>query len=155
MRRVFARRAPVEQAAMFAAGALCSAAVLGAGGAYADPATALPSADELNKQVSVIFDGTASSAQRASYLEGGNAALPVANSIGGPIAEHRSMVSLQVENPTLEGDHVTAQLVMSVKGMGSQRRAMNWVERDGTWKLSNGSLCSLFDETSHDNRCPL
>jgi len=155
MRRVFADRGPVKYAALATAGALSVAVVLGTGGAHADPAAAVPSADDLAQQMSVIFDNTASGAQRASYLEGGDAALPVANSIGGPIAEHRSMVSLQVENPTREGDHVTSQLVMSVMGMGSQRRPLNWVERGGIWKLSNGSLCSLFNDTSHGARCPL
>lgn len=155
MRHVFGRRAPLQHAAVLTIDALSAAVFLGAGIAYADPAANGPSADELTKQVSVIFDNTAGSAQRASYLEGGDAALPVANSIGGPIGEHRSMVSLQVENPTREGDHVTSQLVMSVMGMGSQRRQMNWVERNGVWKLSSDSLCSLFNETSHGDRCPL
>ncbi|MBA0046692.1 hypothetical protein MLB1_10250 [Mycobacteroides sp. LB1] len=131
-----------------------AAAVLGAGDAHAEPA-ALPSPDQLTKQLSVIFDNNASSAQRTSYLEGGNAALPVANLIGGPIAEHRSMVSLQVENPTFAGDHLTSQLKMSVMGMGSQRRPLDWVERRGVWKLSNGSLCDIFNETARGNSCPL
>ncbi|SLC54208.1 Uncharacterised protein [Mycobacteroides abscessus subsp. bolletii] len=144
----------MKHVAIFLAAALSATAVLGTGDAHADPA-AMPSSDELTQQLSVIFDNTANSAQRASYLEGGNAALPVADSIGGPIAEHRSMVSLHVENPTLEGDHVTSQLVMSVMGIGSQSRPMNWLERGGMWKLSNGSLCRLFSETNRGTRCPL
>ncbi len=155
MRRVFADRGPMKYAALAIAGALSATVILGTGGAHADPAGAVPSADDLTRQVSVIFDNTASGTQRASYLEGGDAALPVANSIGGPIAEHRSMVSLEVEDPTREGDHVTSQLVMSVMGMGSQRRTLNWFERGSIWKLSNGSLCSLFNDTSRGARCPL
>ena len=148
-------RIPVRNIALTAAGSLFAAAVLGVGSAYGEPGAPVPSADQLNRQLTVIFDNNASGPQRASYLEGGDVALPVANSIAGPIAEHRSMVSMQIEHPALEGDHITSQLVMSVMGMGSQRRPMDWVERSGVWKLSNGSLCGLYNETNHGASCPL
>ncbi|WP_078309294.1 MULTISPECIES: hypothetical protein [unclassified Mycobacterium] len=138
-----------------AAGALTAGLALGAGNSYAEPAPALLSADQLTRRLAVIFDTNAGAAERAAYLEGGQAALPTADEIGGPIAQHRSMVSLRVENPALEGNHLTSQLVMSVIGMGSRRRTLDWVESGGAWKLSNGSLCALFDETAKGNGCTL
>jgi hypothetical protein len=135
--------------------AFAAAATLGPGVAQAEPASTLPSADQLTAQVSVIFDLNADRAQRASYLEAGDAALPVADTVAGPMAQHRSMVSMRVENPTLEGGHVNSQLVMSVMGIGAQRRPLDWIEQGGTWKLSTGSLCGIYTETSRTSNCPV
>ncbi|WP_246227248.1 hypothetical protein [Mycolicibacterium helvum] len=136
------------------AGAITGATVLGGAVAHAEP-PALPSAEQLTNQVSVIFDVNADRAQRASFLEAGDAALPVVDIVGGPIAQHRSMVSMRVENPTLDGDHLSSQLVMSVMGMGAQRRPLDWVEQDRTWKLSTASLCSVYTEISRTSSCPV
>lgn len=122
--------------------------------AQADPAPT-PSAEQLTNQISVIFDVNADRAQRASYLEAGYAALPVADTVARPMAQHRSMVSMRVENPTPDGDRLNSQLVMSVMGIGAQRRAADWIDQGGTWKLSTGSLCSIYTETSRTSTCPV
>jgi len=131
------------------------AATLGAGVARAEPVPAPPSADQLTSQVAVIFDLNADRAQRASYLEAGDAALPVADAVAGPMAQHRSMVSMRVENPMPAGARLNSQLVMSVMGIGAQRRPLDWIERGGTWKLTTGSLCSIYTETSRTSNCPV
>ncbi|MGU3651933.1 hypothetical protein [Mycolicibacterium sp. A43C] len=114
-----------------------------------------PSADQLTSQVDVIFDLNADRALRASYLEAGAAALPVADTVAGPMAQHRSMVSMRVENPTLDGTRLSAQLVMSVMGMGVQHRLLDWVDEGDTWKLSTGSLCNIYTETARTSDCPV
>lgn len=134
---------------------LTVAAMLGAGIAQGEPAPTPPSADQLTSQVSVIFDLNADRTQRASYLEAGDAALPVADVVAGPMAQHRAMVSMRVENPTLNNAHLNSQLVMSVMGIGAQRRPVDWIEQDGTWKLSTGSLCDIYTETSKTSNCPV
>lgn len=130
-------------------------ATLGAAVARAEPVPTAPSADQLTSQMAVIFDLNANRAQRASYLEAGDAALPVADIVARPMAQHRSMVSMRVENPTLDGTRLIAQLVMSVMGMGVQHRALAWVDEGGTWKLSTGSLCNIYAETSRTSDCPV
>ncbi len=133
---------------------LTTAAVLGgATAARAEPVA--PSADQLTTQVSAIFDLNADRAQRASYLQAGDAALPVADTVAGPMGQHRSMVSMRVENPTLDGEHVNSQLVMSVMGIGAQSRPLTWIEQGGTWKLSTRSLCDIYTETSRTSKCPV
>ncbi|WP_264065900.1 hypothetical protein [Mycolicibacterium komossense] len=136
-------------------GALTVAVLLAGTPARAEPSTTVPSPDQLTDQISVIFDINADKAYRASFLEAGDAALPVADAVGGPMAQHRSMVSMRIENPTLNGDQLDTQLVMSVMGIGAQRREMDWIEKGGTWKLSTRSLCSIYLETSRTSSCPL
>lgn len=135
--------------------ALTVAATIGAGVAQAEPVPTPPSADQLTAQVAVIFDLNGDRAQRASYLEAGDAALPVADVVAGPMAQHRSMVSMRVENPTPDGARLNSQLVMSVMGIGAQRRPLDWIEQGGAWKLTTGSLCSIYTETSRTPDCPV
>lgn len=136
--------------------ALTMAATLGASGvAQAEPAPGPPSADQLTNQISVIFDLNDDRGRRASYLEAGAVALPVADTIAGPMAQHSSMISLHVENPTLTGSQVNSQLVMAVMGIGAQRRPLDWIAQDGTWKLTTSSLCAIYEETSRTNNCPV
>ncbi|ORA98008.1 hypothetical protein BST33_17645 [Mycolicibacter minnesotensis] len=130
----------------------------GLGGVHAHaepPVTPVPSASQLTSQVAVIFDTDADRALRASYLEAGAAALPVADVLAGPMAQHRSMVSMRVEDPVSNGDRLSSQLVMAVMGIGAQRREINWVEHAGSWKLTTDSLCSLYTEVSRGQGCPL
>ncbi len=134
---------------------MTAAVTLGAGAAEAQPVPTTPSADQLTAQVAVIFDPNADRVQRASYLEAGDAALPVADTLAGPMAQHRSMVSMRVENPTSDGTRLSSQLVMSVMGMGVQHRPLDWIEEGGTWKLSTGSLCTIYTETSRTSACPV
>lgn len=136
------------------AAALTVAAVLGGGFAHAEPATP-PSADQLTTQVSVIFDVNANQAQRTSYLEAGNAGLAVADAVAGPFAQHRSMVSIHVENPVLNGGRLDSQLVMSAMGFGAKRHPLEWVEQGGIWKLSNRSLCDIYNAISRSSNCSL
>jgi hypothetical protein len=128
-------------------------ALVGATVARAEPS--VPSADQLTTQVSMIFDLDTDRVQRASYLEAGDAALPMADTVAGPMNQHRSMVSIRVEDPTLDGKQLNSRLVMSVMGMGAQSRPLTWIERDGVWKLSTGSLCSIYTETSRTSNCPV
>ena len=129
---------------------------LGGGHAHArPPTTTVPTAGELSSELEVIFDTNAVSTLRASYLEAGVAALPVANTLAGPMAQHRTMVSMRVEDPTLNDDRLSSELVMEVRGIGAQRRPIEWVERDGSWKLSTDSLCSMYNEVSRAASCPL
>lgn len=134
---------------------LFGATYLGIGTAHSDPLPATPSTDQLTNQISVIFDANASDAQRASYLEAGSAAIPAANAVAGLIGQYRSMVSLRVENPALDGDRLTSQLAMSMMGMGSQTRPLAWVLQDGEWKLTSGSMCEIVQEVTNVNTCPL
>ena len=131
------------------------AATLGAGSAHGEPTPDPPSADQLTTQLSVIFDPNADKAQRASYLEAGDAALPIADAMAGPMAQHRALVSMRVENPIPDGERLNTQLVMSVMGIGAQRRPLDWIRQGDTWKLSTGSLCSLYTETSRTPNCPV
>lgn len=133
---------------------LIFSAVVAAPAAQADPTAATPSAEQLTNQLSVILDTTAPIAQRASYLQAGDSAMSAVNALATPIAQHRSMISLQIEDPTVAGDQVASQLVMSVAGMGSQRRPLNWIAQNGQWKLSNGSLCDMLREFGGSETCP-
>lgn len=135
--------------------ALAVGTLLGGGSAQADPGADVPSADQLTAQLSVIFDVNADGVQRASYLEAGEAALSVANTVGGPIAQHRSMVSMYVDDPVRNGDRLNSDLVMSVMGIGAQRRPLAWIQQGSTWKLSTDSLCAIYTETSKTSNCPL
>jgi hypothetical protein len=135
--------------------ALTAGMVIGGGSANADPSASVPSADQLTAQLSAIFDVNGASVQRASYLEAGDAALPLADSVGRPMAEHRSMVSMYVEDPARNGDRLSSELVVSVMGIGTQRRPLVWIERGGTWTLSTDSLCAIYTEASKTSSCPL
>ena len=151
-----ASRVRVRRAALAAVTVvLAVAANIGIGPAHAEPVATVPSADQLTTQVSVIFDIDSDRIERASYLEAGDAAIPVADAIGGPMAQHRSMVSMRVENPTRNGDRLNSQLVMAVMGIGTQSRELEWIEQGGTWRLSTGSLCNIYRETSRASNCPL
>lgn len=133
-----------------------SAWALGGAHAHAEPpGRPVPSASQLTSQVAVIFDSGADPTLRASYLEAGVSALPVADALAGPMAQHRSMVSMKVEDPTPNGDRLSSQLVMAVMGIGAQRRTINWVEHSGSWKLTTDSLCSVYTEVSRGEQCPL
>ncbi|CAJ1507750.1 hypothetical protein [[Mycobacterium] burgundiense] len=136
-------RAVVAAMTVLAAGALS-----GAGVALADPAPAVPTADQLTSQLQLVLNTGASDAQRAAELQGGQAAVPTANNIANQMNRYSALFDWRVQNPTLNGDRVDAQLAVSVPVMGTRTHDIFWVNQDGAWKLSNASACVIATQVA-------
>lgn len=114
-----------------------------AGVASAQPLPPTPSADQLTGQLQTALDTGRSDSDRAATLAGGMAAVPTANNIANTLNRYGGMVNWQVQNPTLNGDQVDAQLAVTIPIFGTRTHNLYWVNQDGTWKLSNPSACVI------------
>jgi hypothetical protein len=110
------------------------------GVAAAQPA---PSADELTGKLQRVLNTSLPAGERASELEGGQAAVPTADNIAAVMDRYQSMMSWRVQNATLDGDQVNAELAVSVPVFGTRTHPIYWVNQDGAWKLSNPSACVI------------
>jgi hypothetical protein len=115
----------------------------GNGVALAEPTPQVPSAAQLTSQLEKVLDTSISDSDRASELEGGLAAVPTANNIAGAIDRYSGVMSWKVQNPSLDGDRLDAQLAISVPILGTRTHAIYWVDQGGKWKLSNPSACLI------------
>lgn len=120
---------------------LFTTALMGSGVAYATPP--VPSAAELTSQLQRVLDTSLPDSDRAAGLEGGLAAVPTANNIAGVINRYDGVMSWQVQNPSLRDDRLGAQLAVSFPVFGTRTHEIYWVDGDGTWKLSNPSVCVI------------
>jgi len=116
---------------------------VGSGVALAEPTPQVPSADQLTSQLKRVLNTSISDSDRAAELEGGLAAVPTANNIAGAIDRYSGMMSWKVQNPSLDGDRLDAQLAISVPVLGTRTHDIYWVQQGGTWKLSNPSACLI------------
>jgi hypothetical protein len=114
-----------------------------AGAGIATAAPAAPSADQLTSQLQRVLNTSLSDQERAAELEGGQAAVPTANNIAGVMNRYSGMMSWRVQNPTLNGDRVDAQLAVTIPVFGTREHQIYWVDQGGTWKLSNVSACVI------------
>ncbi|AQA06081.1 hypothetical protein BVC93_02820 [Mycobacterium sp. MS1601] len=122
---------------------LLAGALIGAGVATAEPAPLAPSADQLQAQLQKVLDRSLPDSERAAELQGGLAAVPTANNIAGVMDQYSSMMSWRVQNASLSGDQVNAQLAVTVPIFGTKTHDIYWVNSDGAWKLSNPSACVI------------
>ena len=116
---------------------------LGSGVALAEPTPQVPSAGQLTSQLEKVLNTSISDADRAAELEGGLAAVPTANNIAGAIDRYSGVMSWKVQNPSLDGDRLDAQLAISVPILGTRTHDIYWVDQGGKWKLSNPSACLI------------
>ena len=127
---------------------LIAGAVLGTGAATAAPQPPTPTSEQLQAQLQKVLDRGVSDEERAGELQGGMAAVPTANNIAGVIDTYRSMMSWQVQNATLNGDQVDAQLAVTIPIFGTKTHQIYWVNQDGAWKLSNPSACVIATQVA-------
>jgi hypothetical protein len=123
--------------------ALCVVAFVAPGVASGEPTPQVPSADQLTSQLKRVLDTSVSDSDRASELEGGLAAVPTADNIARAIDRYSGVMSWKVQNPSLDGDRLDAQLAISVPVLGTRTHDIYWVSQDGAWKLSNPSACLI------------
>lgn len=128
------------RAALSAITVLTVGAMIGAGAAAAEPA---PSAEQLQAQLQKVLNRSLPDAERAAELQGGLAAVPTANNIAGVMDQYSSMMSWRVQNASLRGDQVDAQLAVTIPIFGTKTHDIYWVNSDGAWKLSNPSACVI------------
>ena len=137
-------RAALSAMTVLFTGALIGAgAGVGAGAATAEPAPPAPSSEQLQAQLQKVLDRGLSDEERAGELQGGLAAVPTANNIASVMDQYSSMMSWQVQNATLNGDQVDAQLAVTIPVFGTKTHPIYWVNQDGSWKLSNPSACVI------------
>ncbi|MCV7105038.1 hypothetical protein [Mycolicibacterium chitae] len=134
------------RAAIAAMAILGAGAFGGAGLAAADPGA--PSADQLTSDLQVVLNTGASDAERAAKLQGGQAAVPTANNIANQMNRYSALFDWRVQNPTVNGDRVDAQLAVTVPVMGTRTHDIYWVQQDGDWKLSNASACVIATQVA-------
>ncbi|CAJ1584931.1 hypothetical protein [[Mycobacterium] wendilense] len=135
-------RAAIAAMVILGAGALS-----GAGLAAAEPSAA-PTADQLTSQLQVVLNTGASDAERAAKLEGGQAAVPTANNIANQMNRYSALFNWRVQNPTVNGDRLDAQLAVTVPVMGTRTHDIYWVQQGGDWKLSNASACVIATQVA-------
>ncbi|MET0898712.1 MAG: hypothetical protein ABWY45_12445 [Mycobacterium sp.] len=131
------------RAALSAMTVLLTGAVIGAGVATADPLPPTPSSEQLQSQLQKVLNRSLGDEERAGELQGGLAAVPTADNIAGVMDQYSSMMSWQVQNATLNGDQVDAQLAVTIPVFGTKTHPIYWVNQDGAWKLSNPSACVI------------
>jgi hypothetical protein len=136
------------RAALCAMTVLLAGAVIGAGAATAEPAPPAPSSEQLQAQLQKVLNRGLGDEERASELQGGLAAVPTANNIADVIDRYSSMMSWQVQNATLNGDQVDAQLSVTIPVFGTKTHQIYWVNQDGAWKLSNPSACVIATQVA-------
>lgn len=136
------------RAALSAMTVLLTGAVIGAGVATADPLPPTPSSEQLQSQLQKVLNRSLGDEERAGELQGGLAAVPTANSIAGVMDQYSSMMSWQVQNATLNGDQVDAQLAVTIPVFGTKTHPIYWVNQDGAWKLSNPSACVIATQAA-------
>ncbi|CAN5530293.1 hypothetical protein BH11ACT6_BH11ACT6_06230 [soil metagenome] len=136
------------RAALSAMTVLFTGALIGAGAATAEPAPPAPSSEQLQSQLQKVLNRGLSDEERASELQGGLAAVPTANNIASVMDQYSSMMSWRVENATLNGDQVDAQLAVTIPIFGTKVHPIYWVNQDGAWKLSNPSACVIATQAA-------
>lgn len=124
---------------------LIAGALIGAGTATAAPP---PNADELNAQLQNVLNRGLSDDERAGELQGGLAAVPTANNIAGVIDQYSSLMSWRVQDATVNGDRVDAQLAVTVPIFGTKTHQIYWINQDDAWKLSNESACVIATQVA-------
>ena len=120
----------------------------GAGAASAEPLPPTPSSEQLQSQLQKVLNRGLSDEERASELQGGLAAVPTADNIASVMDQYRSMMSWQVQNATLNGNQVDAQLAVTIPVFGTKTHSIYWVNQDGAWKLSNPSACVIATQAA-------
>lgn len=129
----------------------CTATAVLAAAAYlggAAPTPPVPSADQLTGQLRQVLNTGAGDAERAAALQGGQAAVPTANNIANALNRYGGIVNWTVQNPTLNGDRLDAQLAVSIPLFGTKTHNINWVPVEGAWKLSNASACVIATQVA-------
>ena len=121
---------------------------VGMGMAPASAAPPVPSADQLTAQLRQVLSTGTSDDQRAAALQGGQAAVPTANNIANALNRYGGIVNWSVQNPTLNGNQLDAQLAVSIPVFGTKTHDINWVNDGGTWKLSNASACVIATQVA-------
>jgi hypothetical protein len=58
------------------------------------------------------------------------------------------MINWNVQNPSLNGDQLDAQLAVTIPMFGTKTHAVYWVAQDGRWKLSNASACVIATQVA-------
>ena len=120
----------------------------GIGTGIAASAPPVPSADQLTAQLRQVLSTGTSDDQRAAALQGGQAAVPTANNIANALNRYGGIVNWSVQNPTLNGNQLDAQLAVSIPVFGTKTHDINWVNDGGTWKLSNASACVIATQVA-------
>src|SRR5262245_21850008 len=115
----------------------------GSGVASAEPTPQAPSAEQLTSQLQRVLNTSLSDSDRVAELEGGLAAVPTANNIAGLMDRYNGVMSWKVQNPSVAGDQLNAQLAVSIPVFGTKTHNIYWVDQDGAWKLSNPSACVI------------
>lgn len=126
------------------ASAIVALGIAGAPTAAAAPAAL--SAGELTAKLERVLNTGLPDGERAAELEGGLAAIPTANNIGNTMDTYASMFDWTVQNPSLAGDQLNAQLAVTVPLFGTRTHDIYWIDQDGTWKLSNASACVIAND---------
>ncbi|MFE3542403.1 hypothetical protein ACFXK0_05465 [Nocardia sp. NPDC059177] len=137
-----------------AAFALTAAAILGTAGTLATAApalaapsivhtTAAPSDGQLQSKLHLVLNTGASRAARANELENGEAGLALMDQLGGVMAAVPGF-AWTVSGAWTEGASTYANLLVTVPGFGTfPPIAIDWVDIDGTWKLTTESQCTI------------
>lgn len=127
---------------------LAAGAFFGSAMAGAAPTPPVPSADQLTGQLRQVLNTGAGDAERAGYLQGGQSAVATADNIANSLNRYGGIVNWSVQNPTLNGDQLDAQLAVSIPLFGTKTHNIFWVPADGTWKLSNASACVIATQVA-------
>ena len=102
----------------------------------------VPSLAELNEQVRYIVETDASDENKARNLEGGMNAVVVPRTVYQLGLFRAPMGWNEVTGPeTHNGDRHTAVLHSGSVGRPDIVMTVEWVRRDGVWKMANSSLC--------------
>ncbi len=101
-----------------------------------------PTLEQLNEQVRYIVETNASDEQKAANLEGGMQAVVVPRTVYQLGLFRAPRGWNEVTGPeTHSGDRHTAVLHSGSVGRPTINMTVEWVRRDGVWKLANNSLC--------------
>ncbi len=104
--------------------------------------TQAPGAAELDAKLGVIMDRGAPSANRAAELEAGESALGTMDQIA-DIKAKAPGLQYRVVNPATSGDRIDAQLLVTTPGYPDFTYDLAWQQFDGSWKLTQASVCAL------------
>ena len=102
-----------------------------------------PDVGALQNKLQLVLDTSAAPAARANELEAGEAGLPLVDKVGGVMASVPGFQWHATEPVTVDGDHLTHNLQITVPNFDPMTIELSWVDLDGNWKLTRESECTI------------
>ncbi|MFI8565937.1 hypothetical protein ACIGGF_05170 [Rhodococcus sp. NPDC078407] len=107
------------------------------------PPVAAPTAAELEASLLQLVAPDIDAATKAAAVENGQARLTNLDAMTAALANYGA-ITFEVAEPTVEGETSTADVAIATPRGTAAPSPQTWVLIDGTWKLSDASMCQIL-----------